>query len=69
MTKQLLSANFSTENPTIISNFEYWSLSLITYIKGHFIIPFPANVLIMEKPGSWFLLAKCVKNNCGRVTF
>ena len=23
----------------------------------------------MEKPGGWFLLAKCVKNICGRVTF
>ena len=29
--------------------------------------PFPANVPIMEKPGGWFLLAKCVKNTCGRV--
>ena len=24
--------------------------------------PFPASVPIMKKPGSWFLLAKCVKN-------
>ena len=31
--------------------------------------PFPANVAHMEKPGSWLLLAKCVKNTCGRVTF
>ena len=23
----------------------------------------------MSKPGSWFLLAKCLKNKCGRVTF
>ena len=23
----------------------------------------------MDKPGSWFLLAKCLKNTCGRVTF
>ena len=29
----------------------------------------PANVLIMEKPGSQFLLAKYVKNTCGRVVF
>ena len=27
----------------------------------------PANVPIMEWPGSSFLLAKCVKNTCGRV--
>ena len=31
--------------------------------------PFQTNVPNMEKPGSWFLLAKCVKNTCGRVTF
>ena len=23
----------------------------------------------MQKPGSWFLLTKCLKNTCGRVTF
>ena len=23
----------------------------------------------MDKPGSWFLLAKCSKNTCGRETF
>ena len=28
---------------------------------------FPANVPIMEKPGGRFLLAKWVKNTCGRV--
>ena len=25
---------------------------------------FPANVPFVGKPGSWFLLAKCGKNNC-----
>ena len=24
---------------------------------------------ITDKPGSWFLLIKCLKNTCGRVTF
>ena len=28
---------------------------------------FQANVPLMEKPGGWFLLAKCVKNTRGRV--
>ena len=28
-----------------------------------------ANVSLMEKPCGWFLLAKCLKNTCGRVTF
>ena len=31
--------------------------------------PFSANVPIMDKPGSWSLLAKCLKKTCGRVTF
>ena len=31
--------------------------------------PFWTNVPLMDKSGSWFLLAKCLKNNCGRVTF
>ena len=30
---------------------------------------FSTNVPLTDKPGSWFLLAKCLKNNCGRVTF
>ena len=34
-----------------------------------FFNPFSTNVLIMDKPGSWFLLAKYLKNTCGRVTF
>ena len=34
-----------------------------------FINPFSTNVPVMNKPGSWFLLAKCLKNTCGRVTF
>ena len=31
--------------------------------------PFSTNVPLMDKPGSWFLLAKCLKNTYGRVTF
>ena len=31
--------------------------------------PFSTNVPLTDKPGSWFLLAKCLKNTCGRVTF
>ena len=31
--------------------------------------PFSTNVPFMDKPGSWFLLAKCLKNTCERVTF
>ena len=31
--------------------------------------PFTANFLLMEKPGSWFTLAKSMKSTRGRVTF
>ena len=30
---------------------------------------FFTNAPLIDKPGSWFLLAKCLKNTCGRVTF
>ena len=34
-----------------------------------FLNPFLTNVRLVQKPGSWFLLAKCLKNTYGRVTF
>ena len=34
-----------------------------------YVNPFSTNVPITGKPGSLFLLAKCLKNTCGRVTF
>ena len=44
---------------------------IISQDKNYSILvkPFPANSTTMEKPVSWFLLAKCVKNTSGRVTF
>ena len=36
---------------------------------NYYINPFSTNVLLMQKPGSWFLLVKCLKNTCGKVTF
>ena len=29
--------------------------------------PFSTNAPLTDKPGSWFSLAKCLKNTCGRV--
>ena len=65
-----------------LANSEHFSFSKFNYqtIKKVFffisypprlpdINPFSTNVLLMQKPGSWFLLAKCLKNYCGRVTF
>ena len=31
--------------------------------------PFSTNVPLKDKPVSWLLLAECLKNTCGRVTF
>ena len=31
--------------------------------------PFSTNFLIMDKPGSWFLVPKYLKNTCRRVKF
>ena len=41
-----------------------------TSLVGQKIIkPFAANTPFMKKPGTRFTLVKCVKNNCGIVTF
>ena len=42
---------------------------LLMVIYGFAIDPFSTNVPFTDKLGSWFLLAKCLKNTCGRVTF
>ena len=38
-------------------------------LQKYLLNPFSTNVPIMDKPGSWFLLVKCLKNICGRATF
>ena len=44
-----------------------WSLWFKLFTLA--INPFSTNVPIMDKPGSWFLLAKYLKNTCGKMTF
>ena len=39
------------------------------YKKGINFNPFSTNVPHADKPGSWVLLAKCLRNTCGKVTF
>ena len=62
-------------NAYICDNFHKFSLTndnhFNTLIKYCIFVPnlFSTNVPFMDKPGSWFLLAKCLKNSCGRVTF
>ena len=37
------------------------------YLEKHLVFnPFSTNIPIMDKPGSCFLLPKCLKNTCGR---
>ena len=36
-------------------------------MKRYILNPFQADFPLMEKPSSWFLLAKKVKNNCESV--
>ena len=38
-------------------------------MNSFFLNPFSTNVPFTDKPGSWFLLAKCLKNTCRRMTF
>ena len=33
------------------------------------LIPLSTNLPLTDKPGSWFLLAKCLKNTSGKVAF
>ena len=52
--------------------FSLWSINLTlnsVNLTQNLINPFSTNVPFMDKPGSWFLLAKCLKNTCGRLTF
>ena len=39
----------------------YWA-------QVNYLNPFLTNVPLTKKPDSWFLLANCLKNTCGRVT-
>ena len=45
-----------------------WALKKLG-VEEWLVNPFSTNVPIMDKAGSWFLLAECLKNTCGRVTF
>ena len=42
----------------------FWMIS-----RGIVINAFSTNVPLMDKTGDCFLLAKCLKNTCGRVIF
>ena len=37
--------------------------------RSFFLNPFLGNVPLTDKLGNWFLVAKCLKNTCGEVTF
>ena len=68
----LLNLSVETALPHKIPYFFKYTLKSHSFIvnqNSSFFNPFSANIPIIEKPGSWSLLAKCVKNACGRVTF
>ena len=44
---------------------EFESKYKILPIMALFINPFSTNVSLMDEPGSWFLLAKCLKTPVG----
>ena len=59
-----MAKKIGTSNMCTLSLFFAKYLSF--FETGHL---FSTNVPLMDKPGSWFLLAKWLKNTCGRVTF
>ena len=61
---ELVSQCISTHKSQLVSPFP---LPLV-FVKNSF-NPFSINVPLMQKPGSWVLLAKCLKDTCGRLTF
>ena len=57
----LLSGTFLLQENDISLIFQFQKYSLFN--------SFLTNVPLMKKPDSWILLAKCLQNTCGRVTF
>ena len=53
----------------LIQNTPKSSLPDLFFWQGSSAAPFSTSVPLMDKPGSWLLLAKCLKNTCERVTF
>ena len=62
--------SFSSLN-TSLKQFEllYFSKRSMNGYKWIILNSFSTNIPVMDNPGSWFLLPKCLKNTCGRVTF
>ena len=55
----------------VMTTYRYLSFYLSPCNKDVSIVlnSFSTIVSLTDKPGSWFLLAKCLKNTCERVTF
>ena len=49
--------------------FYYFRTNIATDMKYRLFNLFQTNVPLMGKPGGGFLLTRCVKHSCGRVTF
>ena len=60
----ILKTKVSVENQPLPVEYIIMQSNLCTH-RNSIINQFPANVPIMEKPGIWFLRAKCMKNTTG----
>ena len=73
--KEALKTEFEDEVPHLPPHlkvkYEYYLSRILasTFIFCLKLNPFLTSFPFMDKPGCWFLLAKCLKNTCGRVTF
>ena len=53
---------------SITFDHETWHQACLVFMLLAF-NPFQVNILLMKKSGTWFLQAKSMKNNNGRVAF
>ena len=76
-TKTSLQASLRQNWNIEISTFFVWVIFILRiiickparYRNTNLLNPLSTNVPLIDKPGSWFLLGKCMKNTCKRVTF
>ena len=60
---------FSSFSLSLLKCLHYYFALLPENVSKNIINPFLTNVRLTDKPGSWFLIEKCLKNTCERVTF
>ena len=62
--------SFSLLGPSLLNGVWKYTIGVWKWsANDNWLNPFSTNVSLTDKPGSRFLLAKCLKNACWRVTF